>query len=69
LRPARSELVWRPAIWEELALRGASLAVVPFYGRAGIGGRTDTITLLRLEGDVLVVVERWSSRDELERRR
>jgi hypothetical protein len=57
--------VWRPAIWQELERRGASLAVVPFYGRAGTGGRTDTITLLRLEGEELVVVERWTSRDEL----
>jgi hypothetical protein len=65
LRPGRWELVWRPAIWEELVRRGASLAVVPFCGRAGIGGRTDTITLLREDVDELAVVERWTSRDEL----
>jgi hypothetical protein len=58
-------MVWRSAIWDELDQRGASVAVVPFYGRAGIGGRTDTITLLRLDGEKLVVVERWTSRDEL----
>jgi hypothetical protein len=38
---------------------------VPFWGRAGTGGQTDAITLLRLEGEELVEVERWSSRDEL----
>jgi hypothetical protein len=65
LRPARWELVWRPEIWEELERRGASVAVVPFYGRAGIGGRVDRITLLRLDGDDLVEVERWTGRDEL----
>jgi hypothetical protein len=66
LRPARWELVWRPAIWEELERRSASVAVVPFYGRAGLGGRTETITLLRLDGEELVEVERWTGgRDEL----
>jgi hypothetical protein len=38
LRRARRELVWRPAVWEELerrgaARRGASVALVPFSGR------------------------------------
>jgi hypothetical protein len=65
LRPARWQLVWRPAIWEELERRGTTLAVVPFSGSAGSGGRTDTITLLRSDGEELVVVERWTSRDEL----
>ena len=41
------------------------IAVVPFSGRAGEGGRTGTITLSRVEGDELVDVERWSGRDEL----
>ena len=52
-------------MWEELERRGATIAVVPFSGRAGEGGRTGTITLSRLEGDQLVDVERWSGRDEL----
>lgn len=41
LRPARRELVWRPAVWEELERRGATVAVVPFWGRAGSGRRDD----------------------------
>jgi hypothetical protein len=53
------------AVWDELARRGMTLAIVPFWGRAGRGGQTDTITLLRREGDELVEVERWTSRDEL----
>src|ERR1039458_4621522 len=64
LRPARRELVWRPAVWEELERRGATVAVVPFWGRAGSGGRADTIKLLRLEGGELLDVERWTYRDE-----
>jgi len=55
----------RSEVWEELARRGATIAVVPFSGRAGVGGRTDTIRLSRLEGDELVDVERWTFRDEL----
>ena len=65
LRPGRFELVWRPAVWEELAQRGATVAVVPFWGRAGRGGHTDVIKLLRLEDAELVEVERWTGRDEL----
>jgi hypothetical protein len=57
--------VWRPAVWEELDRRGATVAIVPFSGRAGSGGRTDTIKLLRSAGEELVDVERWTSRDEL----
>ena len=52
-------------MWEELERRGATAAVVPFWGRAGRGGRTDVIKLLRLEGEQLVEVERWTGRDEL----
>ena len=48
-------------MWEELGRRGATVATVPFWGRAGRGGHTDTITLLRLAGEV----ERWTGRDEL----
>jgi hypothetical protein len=65
LRPARHELVSQATVWEELERRGATLATVPFWGRAGTGGQTDAITLLRLEGEELVEIERWSSRDEL----
>ena len=64
LRPARRELSWSDA-WEELERRGASIAVVPFAGRAGRGGETETIRLSRVEGRQLIDVERWSSRDEL----
>jgi hypothetical protein len=52
-------------VWEELERRGATMAVVPFSGRAGRGGKTGTITLSRQEGDEFVDVERWSGRDEL----
>jgi hypothetical protein len=52
-------------VWEELENRSAVIAVVPFSGRAGQGGKTGTITLSRLQGDELVEFERWSSRDEL----
>ncbi len=65
LHPGRGELAARQAVWEELERRGAAIAVVPFSGRAGDGGRTGTITLSRLDGDELVDVERWSGRDEL----
>jgi len=65
MRPARWELVWRPTVWEELERRGAAAAIVPFAGRAGSGGRTDTMKLYRLQGDELVDLERWTSRDEL----
>jgi hypothetical protein len=65
LRPARWELVWRPAIWEDLERRGAAVAVVPFAGRAGRGGETGLIRLSRVENDKLVDVELWTSRDEL----
>ena len=65
LRPGRGELAGRNAVWEELERRGAAIAVVPFSGRAGGGGRTGTITLSRLDGDELIEVERWSARDEL----
>ena len=52
-------------MWEELERRGATIAVVPFSGRAGHGGTTGTITLSRLHGGELTAVERWSGRDEL----
>ena len=65
LRPGRAELLWGAAVWEELERRGATMAVVLFLGRDGQGGRTATITLSRVDGEALVDVERWSSRDEL----
>jgi hypothetical protein len=52
-------------VWEELERRGATIAVVPFSGRAGDGARVGTIILSRLDGDELVDVERWTGRDEL----
>ena len=65
LHPGRGELTARQAVWQELERRGAMIAVVPFSGRVGDGGRTGTIPLSRVEGDELVDVERWGGRDEL----
>jgi hypothetical protein len=64
LRLARWELVGA-AVWDELQQRGATVAVVPFWGQAGRGGRTEVIQLLRDDGEALVDVERWTGRDEL----
>jgi hypothetical protein len=52
-------------VWAELERRGATIAVVPFHGRAGAGGESGTITLSRLQDGELVDVERWTGRDEL----
>ena len=41
------------------------MAVVPFSGRAGRGGRVDRIVLSRIYGDRIVDAERWTGRDEL----
>ena len=57
--------VSRSSVWDELELRGATVAAVPFSGRAGQGGRTATIRLSLLEGEDLVDVARWMFRDEL----
>lgn len=65
LRPGRHELVSHESVWQELEVRGATIASVPFSGRAGRGGRVDRIVLRRLVGDELVDVEWWTSRDEL----
>jgi hypothetical protein len=66
LGPVRDELVSRDAVWVELERHGATIAVVPFSGRAGRGAATTaTITLSRAEGEARIDVERWSSRDEL----
>jgi hypothetical protein len=65
LRPGRYELLSHESIWQELEARGATIATVPFTGRAGRGCRTDRIVLSRLDRDELVDVERWAGRDEL----
>ncbi len=65
LRPGRSELLSGESVWQELVALGATVATVPFTGRAGRGGRTDRIVLSRVDRDVLVDVERWTGRDEL----
>jgi hypothetical protein len=57
--------VVRQKVWEELERCGATIAVVPFSGRAGAGGKAGTITLSRADRDDLVGVDRWSWRDEL----
>ena len=63
--PGRHELLSDESVWQELEARGATIATVPFSGRAGRGGRTDRIVLSRLDRDELVDVERWTGRDEL----
>lgn len=65
LRPGRHELISGEPVWHELERRGATIVSVPFNGRAGRGGRTDRSVLSRLDGDKLVQVEGWTSRDEL----
>ena len=65
LRVGRFELVRRDDVWAELERRGATMATVPFSGRAGLGGTVGTITLSRFGGGEVVDVERWSGRDEL----
>jgi len=54
-------------VWDELERRGATIATVPFSGRAGSGGTVERIVLSRVQGDKLVDVERWTARDELDR--
>lgn len=65
LRPGRYELLSSDQVWAELAQRDASIAVVPFSGRGGRSGYTDTIRLSRNREGQLVDVERWTYRDEL----
>ena len=60
LRPGRYELLARDDVWAELERRGATIATVPFSGRAGRGGSVDRIVLSRVDGNELVDVERWS---------
>jgi hypothetical protein len=47
-------------VWEELERRGATIAIVPFSGRAGRGGDVGTIVLSRIDDG-----ERWTGRDQL----
>ena len=65
LRPGRYELLARDDVWAELERRGATIATVPFSGRAGRGGSVDRIALSRVQGNELVDLEGWSGRDEL----
>jgi hypothetical protein len=58
-------LISGEAVWQELELRGATMALVLFSGRAGRGGLIDRIVLIRSESEGLVDVERWTGRDEL----
>jgi len=57
MRVGRFELVFRD-VWAELERRGATVATVPFSGRAGLGGTVATITLSRVDGGEPVDVER-----------
>lgn len=65
LHPGRGELFVHDDIWIELEQRGASIARVPFSGRAGRGGQTERIEFLCVERARLVQVESWTSPDEL----
>jgi hypothetical protein len=47
-------------VWEELERRGAKVAIVPFSGRAGSGGKVGTIVLRGCHGD-----QPFASDDEL----
>jgi hypothetical protein len=63
LRPGGRELLSSEAVWQELEARGATLATVLFSGRAGRGGRIERIALSRVDGDELIDIERWTSRE------
>ena len=63
LRPGGRELLSGNAVWQELEARGATVATVLFGGRAERGGRIERIALSRVDGDELVDVDRWSSRE------
>jgi hypothetical protein len=60
LRAGRHELLGGEVVWQELEARGATIATVPFSGRAGRGGHVDRIVLSRVDGDELVDVGRWT---------
>ena len=53
LRPGRYELLARDDVWAELERRGATIATVPFSGRAGRGGSVDRIVLGQVRRDEL----------------
>jgi hypothetical protein len=65
LRPARWELIFRAAVWDELERRAVVVATVPFRGRAGQGGEVDVIRLQRVRGEESREVRLWSGSDEL----
>ena len=44
---AEIELLFGESVWRELKARGATIATVPFSGRAGRGGRIDRLALSR----------------------
>ena len=52
-------------MWDELERRGATIATVPFSGRAAAAEPSSRIVLSRLQGDELIDVERWTGHDEL----
>ncbi|MGO9750782.1 MAG: hypothetical protein ACLP8S_30000 [Solirubrobacteraceae bacterium] len=64
LAPGRHELHGE-AVWAELARLGATIAAVPFRGRAGRGGQIGTIVVSRLDGDERVDVAQCTLSDEL----
>ncbi len=64
LTPGRHELHGE-AVWAGLVRLGATIAAVPFGGRAGRGGQIGTIALSRPEGDELVDIVLGTLRDEL----
>jgi hypothetical protein len=51
LHPGRHELFVQWEVWDELERRGATVAVVPFSGRAGSGGKVGKIALRGRHGD------------------
>ena len=65
LHPARREMVSRTSVWDELERRGASVATVPFRGRAGQGGEIDVIRLQRVNDKASREVRLWPDSEEL----
>jgi hypothetical protein len=59
LRPGRDELALRDAVWEGLERRGIALAVIAFSGRAGKGGKVESITHTVVGREQPVNLERW----------
>ena len=50
LQPKRHELVSNESAWQELEARGATMASVPFSGRADRGGRVDRMCSIESTG-------------------